>query len=348
MKPFKLLLALALSLSLSLARPGTAQDFLASFGGNADSLRAYATRLIQQPAPAFRTAPGPVPGPAATPAKAAPLRYFTARDQQRLAAYRYAARSPHTILLLHGVATDAAAMRRTAGRLRQATGAQVYVVDLRGHGRSAGRPGDVAYIGQYADDVADIVAALRRRQPKGKIILAGHSMGGGVALRYALQARQQPVDGFLLFAPLLGHDSPAFQAPPAAAGPAAATEEPFLQVHLARIIGLKMLNSLHEHRHDSLPVLFFHLPAASPLRHYSYRANQSMAPEHYAEGLRAVQAPLLVLVGSRDEAFSAVRLRQAVLDGSRGEVGLVEGATHEGLLLHPQAFELIRRWFVSL
>ena len=51
--------------------------------------------------------------------------------------------------------------------------------------------------------------------------------------------------------------------------------EPFLKVHIARIIGLKMLNSVGVHDYDSLPVLFFNLPDESPIKKYSYRSNES-------------------------------------------------------------------------
>lgn len=65
---------------------------------------------------------------------------------------------------------------------QEATQAEVFAIDLRGHGKSDGKDGDVDYINQYADDLADIVSAIRKQKPKGKIIIAGHSMGGGVAL----------------------------------------------------------------------------------------------------------------------------------------------------------------------
>lgn len=329
-----------------------AQNFRTLFHGNADSLRTYAHRLIDQPAPTFVTA-GPAAPDSATLADlglaqvyAAQACSFGLRDHCRLAAYRYSGPGATTILLLHGVASTAYLYNQTAGLLRQATQATVYAVDLRGHGRSEGPPGDVAYLCQYADDVADLVAAIRRENPRGKIILAGHSMGGGIALQY-VQAHPRGVAGLLLLAPLLGQDffasarsAPATPVPPAAGA--------FMQLHLPRIIGLRMLNSLGQHELDGLPVLFFNLPVTVPLRHYSYRANQSMAPEHLAPALRAVRVPLLVVIGSQDEAFAAAAVRQAVVASGRGQAYVVAGATHNGIRHHPQTYQLVRQWAAQL
>ena len=339
---------LALLGLLALGFSCQAQDFLTLFHGNADSLHSHAQQLINQPAPTFM----PAAPDSATLADlglrqvyAAQECSFTLRDHCRLAAYRYQGPSTTTILLLHSVASTAYLYNQTAGLLRQATRATVVAVDLRGHGRSEGPPGDVAYLNQYADDVADLVATIRQENPRGKIILAGHSMGGGIALQYA-QAHPGGVDGLLLLAPLLGQDfftslPPTPATPAALAAPAA---EPFMKLHLPRIIGLKMLNSLGQHQLGSLPVLFFNLPATVPLRQYSYRASQSMAPEHLGPALRAVRVPLLVVIGSRNEAFPAAAVRQAVVASGRGVAYIVAGATHNGIRHHPQTYALIHPW----
>jgi alpha-beta hydrolase superfamily lysophospholipase len=43
----------------------------------------------------------------------------------------------------------------------------------------------VDYIGQLEDDVADVIAAIRARRPDARIVLLGHSAGGGLLVRYA-------------------------------------------------------------------------------------------------------------------------------------------------------------------
>lgn len=60
--------------------------------------------------------------------------------------------------------------------------AHVYALDLRGHGDSDWAKDGAYRIEDYASDVGHLVEALRLERP----ILAGHSLGSFVALRYAV------------------------------------------------------------------------------------------------------------------------------------------------------------------
>src|SRR4051812_30248714 len=55
------------------------------------------------------------------------------------------------------------------------------IIDLPGHGKSTGAGRNS--VGAYASDVLALLDALKLQ----KVILAGHSMGGGIALLLALQ-----------------------------------------------------------------------------------------------------------------------------------------------------------------
>lgn len=320
------------------------------FGGNKDSLIKEATHLIHTPEPTFKQANQPTePNPEAIADMGfeqvykSETRYFTVRDNKRIFAYRFPNRSESTIVLIHGVASSAYLYNKTAGLLQEATQAEIYAIDLRGHGQSDGNSGDVDYINQYVDDLADIIKEIRKEKPNGKIIITGHSMGGGVALRYAMEKQYEQPDGFLLFAPLIGHNSPAFQQ-----GQSDEQAEAFMKIHIERIIGLKMLNEINNHEYDSLPVLFFNLPETVPLRKYSYRANKSMTPDDYVTGLKAVKVPMLVLIGSNDEAFSAEALQKAVLENSSAKVHIIDKTTHNGVRHNTQSFNFIKDWFSKL
>jgi alpha-beta hydrolase superfamily lysophospholipase len=271
--------------------------------------------------------------------------YFTVRDKKKIFAYRFPENSDNTIILLHGVASNGYLYNKTAGLLRESTQAEVFALDLRGHGKSEGNIGDVDYINQYVDDLADIIITIRKEKPKGKIIIAGHSMGGGIALRYAMEKQYEQPDGFLLFAPLIGHNSPAILQEKRTENIA---EEPFMKLHIERMIGLAMLNEIGNHNYDSLPVLYFNLPESVPLRKYSYRANKSMTPDDYVEGLKAVNKPMLVLIGSKDEAFSSEATKEAVLKNSKGEIHIIDKATHNGVRHNSQSFAFIEEWFSEL
>ena len=59
-------------------------------------------------------------------------------------------------MLIHGSSVTGVMMHPLAEALQRA-GATVYTLDLRGHGAS-GKKGDIAYVGQLDDDVADFLA----------------------------------------------------------------------------------------------------------------------------------------------------------------------------------------------
>ena len=82
----------------------------------------------------------------------------------------------------------------------------VYAVDHRGHGRSGGRR---AHLDRYADWLADFDTFRRHvveRHPGRPVILLGHSMGGQIALAYALD-HQGDLAGLVLSAPALASNA---------------------------------------------------------------------------------------------------------------------------------------------
>lgn len=228
--------------------------------------------------------------------------------------------------------------------LRESAGAAVIPLDLRGHGLSAGPRGDVDHIGQWEEDVADVVSALRKERPGAKVILAGHSMGGGIAMRYARRHAERHdvpgVDGHLLFAPHLGESSPTAHPEPAggAQGPAP------IKVHVRRLIGLVMRNAAGVQGLNGLDTLYFDLPFDLPIRAYTFRAVAGMAPDDYRAALTADAAPLLVVVGQKDEAFRADAYPTVVGLHRNGRAVVVEGETHDGVLVSRAAMDAIREW----
>ena len=88
------------------------------------------------------------------------------------------------VLALHGITSSHRAWSLVADRVAASPGVLVLAPDLRGRGRSADLPGPYGMAGH----AADLVAVLDRLVPGRRAVLAGHSMGGFVAV--ALAARR--------------------------------------------------------------------------------------------------------------------------------------------------------------
>jgi pimeloyl-ACP methyl ester carboxylesterase len=84
----------------------------------------------------------------------------------------------HTIILIHGAGGSHLVWPAALRRLPEAN---VYAVDLCGHGRSAGD--GYAQIEAYADEIVQFI----KTSNLDKVILIGHSMGGAVAQIIALR-----------------------------------------------------------------------------------------------------------------------------------------------------------------
>jgi pimeloyl-ACP methyl ester carboxylesterase len=99
------------------------------------------------------------------------------------------------VVLVHSLAGNSAHWSRQLEHLRPAR--RAVAIDLRGHGRSEPpRTGDYSINGM-AGDVEAVVDALKLQ----RVVLVGHSMGGGVALAYAGH-HPEGVAGLLLLDPI--------------------------------------------------------------------------------------------------------------------------------------------------
>lgn len=83
-----------------------------------------------------------------------------------------------------------------------ARGYGVYAYDLRGHGHSSGRRGQVGRFEEYLEDTEVFLDEVRRAQPGKPLFLLGHSMGGLVCARLA-EVRPPDVRGLILSSPFL-------------------------------------------------------------------------------------------------------------------------------------------------
>ena len=134
---------------------------------------------------------------------------FHGRDGTELAYRHYPARGPASgqiVVLVHGSSGSSVAVHALARGLAE-RGIETYAPDARGHGASGSR-GDIAYLGQLEDDLADLVGLIRKASPAAPLTLIGHSSGGGFALRVAGSPIQNLFTRTVLLAPYLGYDAP--------------------------------------------------------------------------------------------------------------------------------------------
>ncbi len=232
------------------------------------------------------------------------------------------------LVLIHGSGWHGDGYLPLAQAIAYAGAADVMVPDLRGHGPQAQRRGDVDHIGQLEEDIADLIS-LRAREGQ-EVVLAGHSSGGGLVIRFAGGEYGSMIHRAILLAPFLKYNSPATR--PNSGGWAA----PFTR----RIIGLTMLNAMGVRWFNHLPVIRFNFPqkvlegsgGAGATLTYSYRLNTSYAPR--SDYLRDIAAlpPFLLIAGRDDEAFFADRYEEVMAKvNPKGRYVLLDGISHIGV-----------------
>lgn len=278
------------------------------------------------------------------------LRPFKARDGAELGYRHYAPAAPTglVLILVHGSGWHGMQFHQMASALAAEGFADVIVPDLRGHGPRPQRRGDVDYIGQLEDDLADLIGLLKTRDPGKKIVLGGHSIGGGLVIRFAGGAHRDLADAFLLLAPFLKYDAPTTR--PYSGG--------WANPATRRIIGLSMLNTVGIHALDDLPAISFSVPGAvmkGPLGNtatpvYSFRMLTSLSPRSdYRADLRAIDKPFLLVAGEADEAFFAAQYEKVITAETRtGQYRILPGVNHLGLMQDRGAFEAIGAWLKAL
>jgi non-heme chloroperoxidase len=252
-----------------------------------------------------------------------------ARDGARLAYRVYPAAPDRVAVLVHGSSATGASMHVLAKAIA-AAGFTVYALDMRGHGQSGNR-GDIAYLGQLDDDIADTMAALRARHPNARFSLVGFSAGGGFALRIAGGPSAPLFDRILLLSPFLRYDAPVNR-------PNGGWAAPFIP----RFLAIALLHRLGIPWFDGLPVIAYAIQPGSEsvlTPTYSYRLLQNFQPHaDYQADFRHPDRPPILLVGQNDDLFKADAYAPLV-HAIRPDVTVtvVPGVTHIGMILEPAA-----------
>jgi len=268
------------------------------------------------------------------------IQTYAARDGVKLGYRVYEGGSAQAVVLMHGAYDEGAAMHPLAKALRDA-GATVYVPVVRGHGFSV-PVGDIGYIGQLEDDLADFVAVLRPLHPNASFSLIGFSAGGGFVLRVIAAPEEKLFDRFIMISPaLLG----------------APTMRPLdtgrVSVATPRFIALTLLNLLGIDWFNGLPVLAMATSPKAPnmTSVYSYRLLVGLgAPQwDYLAALARNTKPVALLVGASDEVFFPDRFAP-LFKPARPDlpITIVPDVGHVGMIVTPEGIVAVRKSFLEL
>jgi pimeloyl-ACP methyl ester carboxylesterase len=254
-----------------------------------------------------------------------------ARDGAPLNYRPYPGRPDRVIVLVHGSSGTDSSMLKLAQAL-QAAGATVYAISLRGHGGSGTVNGDVSYVGQLDDDLADLVKGLGLDKPGIRRTLVGFSSGGGFVLRIAGGKQAGLFNDYLAISPYIGQDAPTNK--PDSGG--------WAGVAVPRIIALSLLDGFGLPWFQGLPAVHFATDAkASNSRTpvYSFRLAGSLQLGRDWRGVLArISAPTEIVIGANDELFNADQFKPMLQTvNPRIGVTIVPNETHLGMIADPPA-----------
>ncbi|WP_372615143.1 alpha/beta hydrolase [Aquicoccus sp.] len=239
------------------------------------------------------------------------------------------------VIMLHGSGWYGGQFNTLAWSLRDL--AEVKAVTLRGHGADPVRRGDVDYVGQFEDDLAHLIGETTDR----RVVLLGHSSGGGLVVRMAGGPHGDLIDEAILLAPFLQHDAPMTRA----------NSGGWAHPLIRRIIGLSMLNAVGIRALDHLTAIQFAMPRKvldGPMGHmattaYSWRLNQSFAPRRDWRADVAALPDFLLVAGRDDAAFDAAGYEASLSEVTdRGRYVVVPGVGHLDIVDHPETLAEIR------
>lgn len=257
----------------------------------------------------------------------------------------YEAASDVSVIMVHGSGGFGDQFHAMAQRIAEAGLARVYTVNMRGHGQSSGERGHaVDHPRQLLDDLAVFARYVRDQHPTGRIVLGGHSAGGGLVLGFSRDKAASLIDGYVLFAPFLGLGSPTVR--PHFGG--------WVQVHKPKLRETAMANLLGIQKFNNRTVLDFNIEAClyDPryVRSWSYNTMLAFGPGRWLPKAKPISSrcPVLLVAGERDECFKPSAYPDAMkIVAPHGDVALFDGAGHWDILADQRVIERMLDWLRS-
>lgn len=170
--------------------------------------------------------------------------------QQALDVSYYPSNEDTVLILIHGSGWHSRYFLPMARIAATENLAHVFTPDLRGHGERPAKRGDIDYIDQLEDDLADLISITETRHPGARIILGGHSSGGGLVIRFGSGRYGECVSSYLLLSLFLKYNAATMK--PGSGG--------WAHANLPRIVGLSMSNNIGLRFLNGLDVIDFDMP----------------------------------------------------------------------------------------
>lgn len=224
------------------------------------------------------------------------------------------------VVIAHGVSEHSDRYAHVAERLTGA-GYVVYALDHRGHGDSEGPRALIDRIALAVADIDTLIGIARTEQPGRPLFLLGHSMGGALAVEYAI-AHQDRIDGLVLSAPAA--DVGAASAFERVAGRVLSTIAPKAGVFAVDAEGISRDPEVVRAYVEDPRVFHGKLPARTV-------SELVEAARTMPERVPAITLPLLVLVGAADPIVppDAARMIESRAGSEDKRLIEYEGLFHE-------------------
>lgn len=259
------------------------------------------------------------------------FRHYTCHDDART-----------VVVLIHGAAGYGGQLHALASGIAADRQAQVYTLDMRGHGLSGGKSGHaVLHPEQMCEDIAGFMRFLERKTPRARIILGGHSAGGGLVLRFCRSPAGRRLSGCIFLAPYLGLGSPTIR--PLFGG--------WVKVRVNRLRALTLANALGIGRFNDTTVVSFDLTACLNRQSYapdwSFNTVLAMGPGLWAPQAKSIDGDqaVLAIAGDRDECFYADAYGEAFRTiAPQAELRIVENSGHWDVLVDPKVVAITTEW----
>lgn len=230
-----------------------------------------------------------------------------------------------TMVITHGISEHSECYAKAAGHLTE-LGWNVIAWDLRGHGRSEGKRG---FVDSFDDYIADLRIFLRFLRDSGRLdqpfALVGHSMGGLITIRHAIDADQNypSAAAIALSSPLLGFG----------------IEVPPLKALAARVLDrvLPSMTMSNEIKYEDLTRDAEHLRTykLDPLRHDKISPPLYLGMlrtiEFVRQNLHKVRTPILIQAAGKEKIVSLEAIQEVFphLGSENKKLIVYEHSLHE-------------------